>query len=97
MRIPLIAGNWKMNLNRGQVEEFAREFKERYQGTDIKTAICAPYIYLDYLKKAFEGTTIGVGAQNVHDQDQGAFTGEISVPMLEEIGVDYCLVGIFGS
>ncbi len=93
MRIPLIAGNWKMNLSQGQVEAFAEKLKEKYRDTDVKTAICAPYIYLSYLKKAFEGTGIGVGAQNVHYQDKGAFTGEISVPMLEQIGVDYCIVG----
>ena len=61
--------------------------------TDVQTAICAPFTNLEALKEAFAGTEIKVGAQNVHFADEGAFTGEISVSMLEEIGVDFCIVG----
>ena len=93
MRIPFIAGNWKMFKTRAEAEAFALEFKELYQGTDIKAAICAPFTDLETLVKAFEGTGIGVGAQNVHFEEEGAFTGEVSVRMLEDIGVDYCIVG----
>ena len=93
MRIPFIAGNWKMFKTRKEALSFAEEFKKLYQGTDVKAAICAPFTDLDILVKAFEGTNIGVGAQNVHFEDEGAFTGEISVKMLSEIGVDYCIVG----
>ena len=93
MRIPFIAGNWKMFRTRAEAEAFALEFKELYQGTDIKAAICAPFTDLETLVKAFEGTGIGVGAQNVHFEEEGAFTGEVSVRMLEDIGVDYCIVG----
>ena len=60
---------------------------------DVQTAICAPFTNLEALKEAFAGTEIKVGAQNVHFADEGAFTGEISVSMLEEIGVDFCIVG----
>ena len=59
----------------------------------MRAAICAPYTQLAALKAAFEGTGIAVGAQNVHFEAQGAYTGEISTAMLEEIGVDYCIVG----
>ena len=93
MRIPLIAGNLKMFKTRAEAEAFALEFKELYQGTDIRAAICAPFTDLDTLVKLFEGTGIAVGAQNVHFEDEGAFTGEVSVRMLEDIGVDYCIVG----
>lgn len=93
MRIPFIAGNWKMFKTKKEALEFAEEFKTLYKDTDIKTAICAPYTQLDTLVGAFEGTNIGVGAQNVHFEDEGAFTGEVSVAMLKEIGVDYCIVG----
>ena len=72
---------------------FAEEFRELYKDTDVQTAICAPFTNLEALKEAFAGTEIKVGAQNVHFADEGAFTGEISVPMLEEIGVDFCIVG----
>ena len=72
---------------------FAEEFRELYKDTDVQTAICAPFTNLEALKEAFAGTEIKGGAQNVHFADEGAFTGEISVSMLEEIGVDFCIVG----
>ena len=72
---------------------FAEDFKELYHDTDVKAAICAPFTQLETLVKAFEGTGIGVGAQNVHFEKEGAYTGEVSVDMLKEIGVDYCIVG----
>lgn len=93
MRIPFIAGNWKMFKTRAEASAFASEFKELYQGTDIRAAICAPFTDLETLVKEFEGTNIGVGAQNVHFEEEGAYTGEVSVKMLEDIGVDYCIVG----
>lgn len=93
MRIPFIAGNWKMFKTRAEALTFAEEFKKLYHGTDVKAAVCAPFTNLDVLVKAFEGTNIGVGAQNVHFEEEGAYTGEISTAMLKEIGVDYCIVG----
>jgi triosephosphate isomerase len=72
---------------------FAEEFKTLYKDTDVKTAICAPFVHLAQLKAAFEGTGIGVGAQNAHYEDEGAYTGEISVMMLEDMGIDYCVIG----
>lgn len=93
IRIPFIAGNWKMFKTKKEALEFAEEFKKLYRNTDIKTAICAPFTQLDTLKETFAGTNIGVGAQNVYFEDEGAYTGEISVEMLKEIGVEYCIVG----
>ena len=93
MRIPCIAGNWKMFKTKAEAIAFAEEFRELYKDTDVQTAICAPFTNLEALKEAFAGTEIKVGAQNVHFADEGAFTGEISVSMLEEIGVDFCIVG----
>ena len=93
MRIPFIAGNWKMLKTKAEAIAFAEEFRELYKDTDVQTAICAPFTNLEALKEAFAGTEIKVGAQNVHFADEGAFTGEISVSMLEEIGVDFCIVG----
>jgi triosephosphate isomerase len=93
MRIPFIAGNWKMFKTKAEALAFAKEFKELYKDTDVQTAICAPYTNLDTLVEAFKGTDIKVGAQNVHFADEGAYTGEISVAMLEEIGVDFCVIG----
>ena len=93
MRRPFIAGNWKMFKTKAEAIAFAEEFRELYKDTDVQTAICAPFTNLEALKEAFAGTEIKVGAQNVHFADEGAFTGEISVSMLEEIGVDFCIVG----
>ena len=93
MRIPFIAGNWKMFKTKAEAIAFAEEFRELYKDTDVQTAICAPFTNLEALKEAFAGTEIKVGAQNVHFADEGALTGEISVSMLEEIGVDFCIVG----
>lgn len=93
MRVPFIAGNWKMFKTKAEALSFAEEFKKLYQGTDVQTAICAPFMNLEALVEAFKDTKIMVGAQNVHFADEGAYTGEISVSMLEEIGVDLCIIG----
>jgi len=93
MRIPLIAGNWKMFKTTAEALEFAEEFKKLYHGTDVGAAICAPFTQLSALKKVFEGTSIKIGAQNMHYEEEGAFTGEVSAKMLKEIGVDYCIIG----
>lgn len=93
MRTPFIAGNWKMFKNGAEAAEFAEEFKALYKDTDIRTAICAPFVHLSLLKKAFEGTDIKVGAQNAFYEDEGAYTGEISVKMLEDMEIDYCIIG----
>lgn len=82
-----------MFKTKAEALDFAEKFKELYKGTDVRTAICAPFTNLEALVEAFKGTNIKVGAQNVHFADSGAYTGEISVSMLEEIGVDFCIVG----
>ena len=93
IRIPLIVGNWKMYKTTAEAKAFAEEFSKLYKDTDVRVAICAPFTQLVALKEAFAGTNIKLGAQNVHFEDEGAFTGEISVEMLKEIGVDYCIIG----
>lgn len=93
MRYPFIAGNWKMYKTTAEAKKFAEEFKKIYIPSDVRVAIFAPYTQLAALAEEFKGTGIGVGAQNVHYEKEGAFTGEISIPMLAEIGVEYCIVG----
>ena len=93
IRIPFIAGNWKMYKTTAEARAFAEEFSKMYRDTDVRAAICAPFTQLTALKEAFAGTNVKVGAQNIHFEDEGAFTGEISVGMLNEIGVDYCIIG----
>lgn len=89
----LIAGNWKMYKTTAEARAFAKELKEVKLPNEEKVAIMAPYTQLEALVDELEGSKIGVGAQNVHYEREGAFTGEISPDMLEEIGVGYCVVG----
>lgn len=95
MRTPLIAGNWKMFKTLAEAKAFAEEFKEliktKKPGRDV--CICAPYTDLVLLKEIFKGTDVKIGAQNAHYEKEGAFTGEISIEMLKEIGMDYCIIG----
>ena len=93
MRTPFIAGNWKMFKTAAGAAAFAEDFKALYKDTDVKTAICAPFVHLALLKEAFKGTDIKVGAQNAFYEDEGAYTGEVSVMMLEDLGIDYCVIG----
>ncbi len=89
----LIAGNWKMNKTTAEAVEFAEALKAKKLENAEDCAIMAPFTQLVELKKALEGSGVKIGAQNVHFEPSGAYTGEISVPMLKEIGVDYCVIG----
>ena len=93
MRVPFIAGNWKMYKNPKEAKAFATEFLKIYEASSVKVAIAAPYIDLETLVKAFKGSDIKVAAQNMHFETEGAFTGEISGEMLKSIGVSYCIIG----
>ena len=93
-RIRFICGNWKMNKTVAEAARFAETFRTAYVPRDgVKVAVAAPYLQLACLKTAFAGTQIGVSAQNMHFEDSGAFTGEISAPMLKEIGTEYVILG----
>lgn len=93
MRKPFIAGNWKMFKTSKEARAFAEEFLKSYVASDVTVAICAPFTQLSTLVEAFAGTGIKVGAQNMHYEESGAFTGEISAIMLTELGVDYSIIG----
>ncbi|MBR0416879.1 MAG: triose-phosphate isomerase [Firmicutes bacterium] len=93
MRIPFIAGNWKMYKTPKEAKAFAEEFKKSYEASSVKVAIAAPFVDLETLVKAFKGTGIGVAAQNMHWESEGAYTGEVSAEMLKSIGVTYCIIG----
>ena len=93
MRKPIIAGNWKMNKNIKEALEFVKEVGTRADRDDVEAVICAPFLQLKDLKEATKGTKIKVGAQNMHYETSGAFTGEVSAEMLQEIGMDYVIIG----
>ena len=92
MRKPIIAGNWKMNKTIKEGLEFIEEVKGKTEG-DVEVLICAPFTLLKDLKLATKGTNIKVGAQNMHYENSGAFTGEVAPANLVEIGMDYVIIG----
>ena len=93
MRKPIIAGNWKMHKTIAEAVEFVNDIKDKVDNTDVEAVICAPFTLLKDLKEATKGTNIKIGAQNMHYAEQGAFTGEISAPMLKELNIDYVVLG----
>ena len=93
-RRPYIAGNWKMNLDLAGARELARGVAECVAGLDtVDCTVFPPAVYLSSLVEELSGTRVKVGAQNVHDQASGAFTGEISVDMAKDVGAEVILVG----
>ncbi|MDD6770730.1 MAG: triose-phosphate isomerase [Inconstantimicrobium porci] len=93
MRTPIIAGNYKMNNTVSEAVKLVEELKPLVKDAKCDVVVCPTFVCLDAVKKAVEGTNIKVGAQNMHFEEKGAFTGEISPKMLEEIGVDYVVLG----
>lgn len=93
MRVPIVAGNWKMNNTISESLTLISEIKEQNLNENVETVVAVPYTSLNEVKKALEGTNIKLAAQNMHWEDRGAFTGEVSPLMLKEIGVDYCIIG----
>jgi triosephosphate isomerase len=93
MRKPIIAGNWKMTMSIAEAKSFVAAIKDKIDGKDVEAVLCAPFTMLKDLKEATAGTAIKVGAQNMHFEESGAFTGEISVSMLKELAVDYVIIG----
>ena len=93
MRKPIIAGNWKMHKTIAEALEFVNEVKDRVNNENVDAVICAPFTLLKDLKEATKGTNIKIGAQNMHFEEKGAFTGEISPLMLKELDMDYVVIG----
>lgn len=93
MKNKIIAGNWKMNKTAEQAERFCRELLEKGSDAGNKVVIFVPFTDLSVCAKICRGSFVSVGAQNVHWEQSGAFTGEISVEMLREAGAEYVLVG----
>lgn len=94
MRIPVIAGNWKMNKTIiesislvKEIKDFVRDFK------GVEIVICPPFTVLWGVKKVINGSNLHLGAQNMYWEDQGAFTGEISPLMLKDVGCEYVILG----
>lgn len=92
-RTPIIAGNWKMFKTVSEAVAFFEAVKGKAEVAGVESVICAPFTNLPALVEAAKGTSIAIGAQNLHFEDNGAFTGEISGVMLKDLGVKYVLIG----
>ena len=93
MRRPFVAGNWKMNLTRSEANALAKGIADGLTGDAVEVAVAPPSIYLDAVVAATQGSAVGVSAQNMYHEADGAFTGEISAAMLNDIGCKYVILG----
>ena len=95
MRRKIVAGNWKMNKTPAEAKVLAAEIANALGAAPcpVEVVVCPPYIDLPAVTETLAGTQIGVGAQNMHNEPKGAFTGEIAASMLQEIGVKYVILG----
>ncbi len=94
MRKPIIAGNWKMNKVSSEAKSFVEEVKSLVpKAENVDSVVCAPALFLESLVGLTEGSDLKVGAQNMHFEENGAFTGEISPVALKDLGVSYVILG----
>lgn len=93
MRRPIIAGNWKMNKTPAEAAELVKALVPLVADAEAEVVVCPPFVCLEAVRKVIEGTNIKLGAQNVHFEKSGAFTGEISADMLLAMGVEYVIIG----
>ena len=92
MRKKIVAGNWKMNKNPMETKEFFEKFNSLVKDSENEIVICAPFIDLAVATNE-KAVNIAVGAQNMHFEDKGAYTGEVSCKMLKSIGIEYVIIG----
>jgi triosephosphate isomerase len=94
MRQKIIAGNWKMFGNSTSAPKLARAVADGIaKGAPAIVIVCPPFPYLQQVAKVLRGSTVGLGAQNLYPQNEGAFTGEVSPLMLKDVGCEYVIVG----
>ena len=93
MRKKVIAGNWKMNMLPDEAIRFISELEPLVKDTENEVVLCVPYTDLFYALLTAQNTNIKIGAQNMHWEENGAYTGEVSGKMLKAIGVEYVIIG----
>ena len=93
MRRKVIAGNWKMNMLPNEAISMITELAPLVKNAELEVVLCVPYIDLFYSLLTAQGSNIKIGAQNMHYEEKGAYTGEISAKMLKSIGVEYVIIG----
>ena len=89
----IIAGNWKMNKTPSEAKALCEELIPLVKNDDVDVVFCVPAIDIVPVAEAVKGTNVKVGAENFYIEDKGAFTGEISAPMLKDAGVEYIIIG----
>lgn len=89
----IIAGNWKMNKLPSETYDFVKEVVEATAGASCEVVCCTPFVCLAPAIEAAKGTHVKIGAENLHFEDKGAYTGEVSADMLKDMGVDYVIIG----
>ena len=89
----IIAGNWKMNKLPSETYDYVKEVVAATEGATCEVVCCTPYVNLAPAVEAAKGTHVKIGAENLHFEDKGAFTGEVSADMLKDLGVDYVIIG----
>lgn len=93
-RKTIIAGNWKMNKTASQTKDFAEELKTLLpRGKWCTVVLCVPFVDIPAAIRSFKDTRVAIGAQNLHQEPSGAYTGEVSADMLKSLGVKYVIVG----
>ena len=93
-RTPFVAGNWKMNTVKATATALARAVAQGVPpASKVQAGVAPPFVYLDAVGQAIAGSSVWLGAQDVYFEKNGAFTGEISVEMLKDLGVQFCLAG----
>ena len=93
MRRKVIAGNWKMNMLPNETIEYIDSFSKLVKDTENEVILCVPFTDLFYALMTAQNTNIKIGAQNMHFEEKGAYTGEVSPKMLKAIGVEYVIIG----
>lgn len=93
MRKKIVIGNWKMNMTRGETRSLLTIINESVKCAEVDVAFAVPFTALDTAASVLKESNIMLGAQNVHSEPRGAYTGEISVEMLKDIGVECCIIG----
>ena len=94
MRVPFVAGNWKMHKTESEAEAYIQRLLPRVASADgVDVALCVPFTDLRATVDCVRGSRVAIYAQNMHEEQAGAFTGEISAPMLTEIGIDGVVLG----
>ncbi|HAL02880.1 MAG TPA: triose-phosphate isomerase [Lachnospiraceae bacterium] len=89
----IIAGNWKMNKTPSEAVELCATLKDLVKNDNVDVVYCVPAIDIVPVAEAIKGTNVHLGAENFYIEDKGAFTGEISAPMLKDAGVEYIIIG----